>query len=83
MDGPSPALRTGKRHANEEARRAAAGPPQLPLGAAGAAGAAGAGGTAPDASQAPAVAPYLAIRSQGVRVVRGGELRDEERWPPA
>jgi 2-polyprenyl-6-methoxyphenol hydroxylase-like FAD-dependent oxidoreductase len=30
----------------------------------------------------PAVAPYLAIGSQGVRVVRGGELRDEERWPP-
>jgi 2-polyprenyl-6-methoxyphenol hydroxylase-like FAD-dependent oxidoreductase len=30
----------------------------------------------------PAVAPYLAIGSQGVRVVRGGELRAEERWPP-
>lgn len=30
----------------------------------------------------PAVAPYLAIGSQGVRVVRGGALRDEERWPP-
>ncbi len=31
----------------------------------------------------PALAPYLAIGSQGVRVARGGELRDEERWPPA
>ncbi|MCC6830507.1 MAG: FAD-dependent monooxygenase [Thermoleophilia bacterium] len=30
----------------------------------------------------PAVAPYLAVGSQGVRVVRGGELLDEERWPP-
>lgn len=30
----------------------------------------------------PAVAPYLAVGSAGVRVVRGGELRDEERWPP-
>jgi 2-polyprenyl-6-methoxyphenol hydroxylase-like FAD-dependent oxidoreductase len=30
----------------------------------------------------PAIAPYLAIGSKGVRVVRGGELRDEERWPP-
>lgn len=30
----------------------------------------------------PAVAPYLAVGSQGVRVVRGGDLRDEERWPP-
>jgi 2-polyprenyl-6-methoxyphenol hydroxylase-like FAD-dependent oxidoreductase len=30
----------------------------------------------------PALAPYLAVGSQGVRVVRGGDLRDEERWPP-
>lgn len=30
----------------------------------------------------PALAPYLAVGSAGVRVVRGGELRDEERWPP-
>lgn len=30
----------------------------------------------------PAVAPYLAVGSQGVRVVRGGTPRDEERWPP-
>lgn len=30
----------------------------------------------------PAVAPYLAVGSQGVRVVRGGEIGDEERWPP-
>jgi 2-polyprenyl-6-methoxyphenol hydroxylase-like FAD-dependent oxidoreductase len=30
----------------------------------------------------PAVAPYLAIGSKGVRVIRGGEVRDEERWPP-
>jgi 2-polyprenyl-6-methoxyphenol hydroxylase-like FAD-dependent oxidoreductase len=30
----------------------------------------------------PAVAPYLAVGSQGVRVVRGGAVRDEERWPP-
>jgi 2-polyprenyl-6-methoxyphenol hydroxylase-like FAD-dependent oxidoreductase len=30
----------------------------------------------------PAVAPYLAVGSQGVRVIRGGEVRDEERWPP-
>ena len=45
--------------------------------------------TDPDAALAdyerwrrPAVAPYLAVGSKGVRVVRGGELRDEERWPP-
>ncbi|MFN8110254.1 MAG: FAD-dependent monooxygenase [Thermoleophilia bacterium] len=31
----------------------------------------------------PAVAPYLAVGSQGVRVVSGDEPRDEERWPPA
>ncbi len=31
----------------------------------------------------PAVAPYLAVGSQGVRVVRGGEVPHEERWPPA
>jgi len=30
----------------------------------------------------PALAPYLAMGSQGVRVVRGGEPRPEERWPP-
>lgn len=30
----------------------------------------------------PAVAPYLAVGSAGVRVVRGGEVPDEERWPP-
>lgn len=30
----------------------------------------------------PAVAPYLAVGSQGTRVVRGGPVRDEERWPP-
>lgn len=30
----------------------------------------------------PALAPYLAVGSQGVRVVRGGPVRDEERWPP-
>jgi 2-polyprenyl-6-methoxyphenol hydroxylase-like FAD-dependent oxidoreductase len=30
----------------------------------------------------PAIAPYLAVGSQGVRVVRGGPVRDEERWPP-
>ena len=30
----------------------------------------------------PALAPYLAVGSQGVRVVRGGALRDDERWPP-
>lgn len=31
----------------------------------------------------PALAPYLAIGSEGVRVVRGGEPRPEEVWPPA
>lgn len=31
----------------------------------------------------PALAPYLAIGSEGVRVVRGGEPRPEEIWPPA
>lgn len=30
----------------------------------------------------PAVAPYLAVGSQGVRVVRGGGIPPEERWPP-
>ncbi len=30
----------------------------------------------------PALAPYLAMGSQAVRVVRGGEPRPEERWPP-
>lgn len=30
----------------------------------------------------PAVAPYLAVGSQGVRVVRGGPPRPEESWPP-
>jgi 2-polyprenyl-6-methoxyphenol hydroxylase-like FAD-dependent oxidoreductase len=30
----------------------------------------------------PALAPYLALGSQGVRVVRGGPLPPEERWPP-
>jgi 2-polyprenyl-6-methoxyphenol hydroxylase-like FAD-dependent oxidoreductase len=31
----------------------------------------------------PAVDPYIAVGSQAVRVVRGGEVRDEERWPPS
>ncbi len=31
----------------------------------------------------PAVAPYLAMGSQAVRVVRGGEPRPEETWPPS
>jgi 2-polyprenyl-6-methoxyphenol hydroxylase-like FAD-dependent oxidoreductase len=30
----------------------------------------------------PALAPYLALGSKGVRVVRGGPLPPEERWPP-
>lgn len=30
----------------------------------------------------PAVAPYMAVGSQGVRVVRGGEVPPGERWPP-
>ena len=30
----------------------------------------------------PALAPYLAMGSAGVRVVRGGPLPPEERWPP-
>jgi 2-polyprenyl-6-methoxyphenol hydroxylase-like FAD-dependent oxidoreductase len=30
----------------------------------------------------PAVAPYLAVGSQAVRVVSGGPPRPEERWPP-
>ncbi len=30
----------------------------------------------------PALAPYLAIGSQAVRVVRGGDPRPEEVWPP-
>lgn len=30
----------------------------------------------------PAVAPYLAVGSAGVRVVRGDAPLDEERWPP-
>jgi 2-polyprenyl-6-methoxyphenol hydroxylase-like FAD-dependent oxidoreductase len=30
----------------------------------------------------PAVDPYLAVGSQGVRVVAGGPPRPEERWPP-
>lgn len=31
----------------------------------------------------PALAPYLALGSAGVRVVRGGPAPPEERWPPA
>lgn len=31
----------------------------------------------------PALAPYLAIGSEGVRVVRGGEPGPDESWPPA
>lgn len=30
----------------------------------------------------PALAPYLAMGSQAVRVVRGGDPRPEEEWPP-
>ncbi len=30
----------------------------------------------------PALAPYLAMGSEGVRVVRGGDPRPEEVWPP-
>jgi hypothetical protein len=30
----------------------------------------------------PALAPYLALGSAGVRVVRGGPAPPEERWPP-
>ena len=30
----------------------------------------------------PALAPYLALGSAGVRVVRGGPLPPQERWPP-
>ena len=50
----------------------------------------GRAGDDPDAALAdyerwrrPAVAPYMAVGSQGVRVVRGGDVPPEERWPPS
>lgn len=50
----------------------------------------GRNGDDPDAALAdyerwrrPAVAPYMAVGSQGVRVVRGGDVPPEERWPPS